>query len=183
VVGIPDQVGGGNSSGLHVQGGDFKSLYLEEEPVYENPYSGEVKGITDLGGERSDNTLVLGKRDFENPYLVGVQVYENLYSREVRDITDLGREKAWDGGTVDEETVYDGHPGEEVHRDLQGEGAGVMVAISDEKLDLGEILERVPVGEADMWCSRMVIQPKKNGTARTVDLSGLSKVGRHQICS
>jgi hypothetical protein len=43
------------------------------------------------------------------------------------------------------------------------------------------ILERVPVGESDTWCSRMVIQPKKNGTARrTVDLSGLSKVGRHE---
>ena len=43
------------------------------------------------------------------------------------------------------------------------------------------ILERVPVGEKDTWCSRMVIQPKKNGRARrTVDLSGLSKVGRHE---
>ena len=37
------------------------------------------------------------------------------------------------------------------------------------------VLERVPVGEADTWCSCMVIQPKKNGRARrTVDLSGLS---------
>jgi hypothetical protein len=43
------------------------------------------------------------------------------------------------------------------------------------------VLERVPVGEADTWCSRMVIQPKKNGRARrTVDLSGLSKAGRHE---
>jgi hypothetical protein len=43
------------------------------------------------------------------------------------------------------------------------------------------ILERVPLGEAYTWCLRMVIQPKKNGTARrTVDLSGLSKVGRHK---
>ena len=43
------------------------------------------------------------------------------------------------------------------------------------------ILERVPVGEKDTWCSRMVIQPKKNGRARrTVDLSGLSRVGRHE---
>jgi hypothetical protein len=42
-------------------------------------------------------------------------------------------------------------------------------------------LERVPVGEADTWCSRMVIQPKKNGRVRrTVDLSGLSKAGRHE---
>jgi hypothetical protein len=62
VVGIPDQVGGGHSSGLHVQ-----SPYLVEEPVYENPYSREVKGITDLGGERSDNTFELGERDFKNP--------------------------------------------------------------------------------------------------------------------
>jgi hypothetical protein len=44
-----------------------------------------------------------------------------------------------------------------------------------------EVLDRVPVGEADSWCSRMVIQPKKNGRARrTVDLSGLSKAGRHE---
>ena len=43
------------------------------------------------------------------------------------------------------------------------------------------VLERVPVGEADTWCSRIVIQPKKNGRARrTVDLSGLSKAGRHE---
>ena len=43
------------------------------------------------------------------------------------------------------------------------------------------VLERVPVGEADTWCSRMVIQPKKNGTARkTVDLSGLCRAGRHE---
>ena len=38
------------------------------------------------------------------------------------------------------------------------------------------ILERVPVGEPDSWCSRLVIQEKKNGKARrTVDLSYLSK--------
>ena len=43
------------------------------------------------------------------------------------------------------------------------------------------ILERVPPGEVDTWCSRMVIQPKKNGKARrTVDLSGLSKASRHE---
>jgi hypothetical protein len=43
------------------------------------------------------------------------------------------------------------------------------------------VLERVPVGDADTWCSRLVIQPKKNGRARrTVDLSGLSKAGRHE---
>jgi hypothetical protein len=43
------------------------------------------------------------------------------------------------------------------------------------------VLETVPVGEADTWCSSMVIQPKKNGGARrTVDLSGLSKAGRHE---
>jgi len=43
------------------------------------------------------------------------------------------------------------------------------------------VIERVPVGEKDTWCSRMVIQPKKDGRARrTVDLSGLSKVGRHE---
>jgi hypothetical protein len=40
------------------------------------------------------------------------------------------------------------------------------------------VLGRVPVGA---WCSRMVIQPKKNGRARrTVDLSGLSKAGRYE---
>ena len=38
------------------------------------------------------------------------------------------------------------------------------------------VLERVPEGIPDTWCSRMVIQPKKNGKARrTVDLSYLSK--------
>jgi hypothetical protein len=59
---------------------------------------------------------------FESLYLVEEPVYENPHRREVRDITDLGGEKAGDGGTVDEETVYEGHPGEEVHRDLQGGG-------------------------------------------------------------
>ena len=40
------------------------------------------------------------------------------------------------------------------------------------------ILERVPVGEPDCWCSRMVMQEKKNGKARrSVDLSYLSKRG------
>ena len=40
------------------------------------------------------------------------------------------------------------------------------------------ILERVTVGEPDSWCSRMVIQEKRNGKARrTVDLSHLSKQG------
>ena len=40
------------------------------------------------------------------------------------------------------------------------------------------ILERVPAGEHNTWCSRMVIQSKKNGKARrTVDLSYLSKHG------
>ena len=43
------------------------------------------------------------------------------------------------------------------------------------------VLERVPVGEADTWCSRMVIQPKKNGRARrTVDLAKLSRAGKHE---
>lgn len=43
------------------------------------------------------------------------------------------------------------------------------------------ILERVPPGEADTWCSRMVIQPKKSGKARrTVDLSALSRAGQHE---
>ena len=43
------------------------------------------------------------------------------------------------------------------------------------------IIRRVPDGTPDTWCSRMVIQPKKNGRARrTVDLSGLSKAGRHE---
>ena len=28
------------------------------------------------------------------------------------------------------------------------------------------LLERVPIGEPDTWCSRMVIQPKKSGRAR-----------------
>ena len=36
----------------------------------------------------------------------------------------------------------------------------------------GILEERVPVGEPDSWCSRMVIQEKKNGkTRQTVDLS------------
>ena len=36
------------------------------------------------------------------------------------------------------------------------------------------ILERVPAGEHDTWCSRMVIQSKKSGKARrAVDLSNL----------
>ena len=40
----------------------------------------------------------------------------------------------------------------------------------------GILEERVPVGEPDSWCSRMVIQEKKNGKA-TVDPSNLSKHG------
>ena len=44
------------------------------------------------------------------------------------------------------------------------------------------IIRRVPDGTPDTWCSRMVIQPKKNGRARrTVDLSGLSKAGRRSV--
>ena len=40
------------------------------------------------------------------------------------------------------------------------------------------ILERVLVDELDYWCSRVVIQEKKNGKARrTVDLSYLCKHG------
>ena len=40
------------------------------------------------------------------------------------------------------------------------------------------ILERVLAGEHDKWCSRLVIQEKKNGKARrTVDLSYLRKHG------
>jgi hypothetical protein len=40
------------------------------------------------------------------------------------------------------------------------------------------ILERVPAGEPDSWCSRMVIQEKKNEKARrSLDLSYLSKYG------
>jgi hypothetical protein len=43
------------------------------------------------------------------------------------------------------------------------------------------VLERVPVGEADTWCSLIVIQKKKNRRARrTVDLARLSKAGRHE---
>jgi hypothetical protein len=42
-------------------------------------------------------------------------------------------------------------------------------------------LERAPDGEADTWCSRIVIDPKKNGRARrTVDLAKLSKAGQHE---
>ena len=38
------------------------------------------------------------------------------------------------------------------------------------------ILERVPDGEPDTWCSRIVIQEKKNRKARqTVDLSYLTR--------
>ena len=40
------------------------------------------------------------------------------------------------------------------------------------------VLERVPAGESMEWCTRMVVQTKKNGTARrTVDLSYLSRHG------
>ena len=40
------------------------------------------------------------------------------------------------------------------------------------------VLERVPAGKYDTWCSRMLIQPKKSGKARrTLDLSYLSKQG------
>ena len=43
------------------------------------------------------------------------------------------------------------------------------------------VLERVQMGEPDTWCSRKVIQLRKSGRARrTVDLSGLSRAGRHE---
>ena len=43
------------------------------------------------------------------------------------------------------------------------------------------ILRQVPPDRPDTCCSRMVIQPKKNGKAiRTVDLSGLSRAGTHE---
>ena len=38
------------------------------------------------------------------------------------------------------------------------------------------ILEKVPEGTPVTWCSRMVVQPKKDGTPRrTVDLQELKK--------
>ena len=38
------------------------------------------------------------------------------------------------------------------------------------------VLERVPYGTPDTWCTRMVIQAKKNGKLRhTINLSALSK--------
>ena len=40
------------------------------------------------------------------------------------------------------------------------------------------VLERVPLGTPDAWCTRMVITPKKNGTQRrTIDLSALTIAG------
>ena len=40
------------------------------------------------------------------------------------------------------------------------------------------VLEKVPYGTPDTWCTRMVIMPKKNGKPRrTIDLSALSKAG------
>ena len=40
------------------------------------------------------------------------------------------------------------------------------------------VLEKVPSGTPDTWCAWLVLQPKKNGTARrTIDLSALTKVG------
>ena len=45
-------------------------------------------------------------------------------------------------------------------------------------VDVGKgILEKFPHGTPDMWCTRMVIQAKKNGKLRrTIYLSALSKV-------
>ena len=38
------------------------------------------------------------------------------------------------------------------------------------------VLEGVPMGTPDTWCTRMVITPKKNGTPRrTIDLSALTR--------
>ena len=43
------------------------------------------------------------------------------------------------------------------------------------------VLERVPMGEPETWCARMDIQPKKSGRGRRkVDLSGLSRAGKHE---
>ena len=74
MVGITDQVGGGQSSDLHVQGGDFENPYLVEEPVYEVPYLGVVKKIThqeifmnpDLGEENMNPDL---GEEIKNPDL------------------------------------------------------------------------------------------------------------------
>ena len=45
------------------------------------------------------------------------------------------------------------------------------------KADIAKgVLERVPYGTADTWCTRMIFQAKKNGKPRrTIDLSALSK--------
>ena len=40
------------------------------------------------------------------------------------------------------------------------------------------VLEKVPPGVADTWCTRMVLRPKKDGRPRrTVDLQALTKAG------
>lgn len=42
----------------------------------------------------------------------------------------------------------------------------------------GGVLEKVPAGTPDTYCSRMVIQPKKDGRPRrTIDLAALTKAG------
>ena len=43
------------------------------------------------------------------------------------------------------------------------------------------ILERVPPGEVNRWCYRMMLQSKKNGKIRrTADLSYLIRAGIHE---
>jgi hypothetical protein len=50
----------------------------------------------------------------------------------------------------------------------------------DEDVRLG-VLEPVPVGEPTVWCSPMVVCPKKDGTPRrTVDLQVLNKATARQ---
>jgi hypothetical protein len=43
------------------------------------------------------------------------------------------------------------------------------------------VLERVPVGEADTWCSRMVTQPKKNGGLIRSEQNWQTRVSPHKI--
>ena len=53
--------------------------------------------------------------------------------------------------------------------------------IRNEKLG---VLERVPFGEPVIWCHRMVVTRKQDGSPkRTVDLSPLNKYCKRETCA
>jgi hypothetical protein len=107
VVVIPDQVEGGHLAVQLVQGGDFESPYLVEEPVHESLNLVEVPV-------------------YEVPYLVvvGDTIHQEIFMSPNFGEENVNSNFAGAGGNTVGGQFDDGHPGEEVRQDLMV-GSGV----------------------------------------------------------